>query len=70
MPDNWGFVFAAYGLTAAVLALYWRRLVRRDREISALAERTRARNEVRRGGRPAAADPLGRPPRLEPGSSQ
>jgi hypothetical protein len=33
MPDNWGFVVAAYGLTAAVLALYWRHLVRKEKEL-------------------------------------
>jgi transposase-like protein len=36
MPDNWGFVAAAYGLTAAVLLLYWRRLARKERELGAL----------------------------------
>lgn len=33
MPDNWGFVLAAYGLTALVLGLYWRHLVRREKEL-------------------------------------
>jgi hypothetical protein len=33
MPDNWGFVAAAYGLTAAVLGLYWRHLVRKEKEL-------------------------------------
>lgn len=33
MPDNWGFVLAAYGLTALVLGLYWRHLVRKEKEI-------------------------------------
>jgi len=33
MPDNWPFVIAAYGLAAIVLALYWRFLVRRDKEL-------------------------------------
>lgn len=32
MPDNWGFVAAAYLLTALVLGAYWQRLVRRERE--------------------------------------
>lgn len=41
MPDNWGFVLAAYGLAAIVLGGYWRRLVRRDREL-ARAERSHA----------------------------
>jgi len=33
MADNWTFVLAAYGLAAVVLAAYWRRLVRREREL-------------------------------------
>ncbi len=33
MPDNWGFVLAAYGLAAVVLVGYWRRLARREREL-------------------------------------
>lgn len=33
MPDNWGFVLAAYGIAAIVLAGYWRRLARRAREL-------------------------------------
>ena len=33
MPDNWGYVLAAYALTAVVLGLYWRRLVRKDKEL-------------------------------------
>ena len=32
--DHWGFVLAAYGLAAVVLAGYWRRLVRRERELN------------------------------------
>jgi hypothetical protein len=39
MPDNWGFVLAAYGLAAVVLVAYWRRLVRRER---ALEDRRRS----------------------------
>jgi hypothetical protein len=34
MPDNWSFVIAAYGLTALVLGLYWRRLVRKEKTLS------------------------------------
>lgn len=34
MPDNWGFVLGAYGLAAVVLGAYWRRLVRRERELA------------------------------------
>ena len=33
MPDNWSFVAAAYGLTALVLGLYWRHLVRKEKEL-------------------------------------
>ena len=33
MPDNWGFVLTAYGIAAAVLIAYWRRLVRRERAL-------------------------------------
>ena len=36
MPDNWGFVAAAYGLAAVALLLYWRRLARKEREVEAL----------------------------------
>jgi hypothetical protein len=33
MPDNWGFVIAAYGLAALVLIAYWRFLFRREKEL-------------------------------------
>ena len=36
MPDNWGFVAAAYGLAAVVFGGYWRRLSRKERELAAL----------------------------------
>ena len=32
MPDNWGFVIAAYAVAAAVFLGYWRRLRRLERE--------------------------------------
>ena len=32
MPDNWAYVFAAYGIAAAALIGYWRHLVRRARD--------------------------------------
>jgi hypothetical protein len=35
MPDNWGFVVAAYLLALLVLGGYWRRLARRERELRA-----------------------------------
>ena len=34
MPDNWSYVVAAYGLTALVLGLYWRHLVRKENELA------------------------------------
>jgi hypothetical protein len=43
MPDNWGFVAAAWGLAAIVLASYWRWLGRREREI----DRRRTRSAPR-----------------------
>lgn len=45
MPDNWGFVVAAYGLAAVVLVGYWLRLVRRERELSALQRQARKGRE-------------------------
>jgi hypothetical protein len=35
VPDNWGYVFAAYGIAAATLIGYWRHLSRRARAASA-----------------------------------
>ena len=51
MPDNWGFVAAAYGLTAAVLLIYWRRLVRKERELRAV---TTTRRRVAERASPVA----------------
>jgi hypothetical protein len=33
MPDNWGFVIAAYALVAVVLGAYWRWLSRREHDL-------------------------------------
>lgn len=56
MPDNWGFVAAAYGLAALVLGGYWRYLRRRERELDRL--KTSARSPLRQpsheDARPAA----------------
>ena len=41
--DHWNFVLAAYGLAAVVLVAYWRRLCRRDRELTALIAAKTAR---------------------------
>lgn len=75
MPDNWGFVAAAYGLTALVLGLYWRRLVRREQELDragkgrartprAAAEATTAAERSRQPSRPGhpRSEPASRPP--------
>ena len=43
MPDHWGFVFAAYGITAVVLFGYWRHLIRREAELAALKARREAK---------------------------
>jgi hypothetical protein len=37
MPDNWGFVIAAYALAALVLGGYWRWLARREHDLLTLA---------------------------------
>ena len=42
MPDNWGYVGAAYGLTAAALIGYWRYLARRARDAARGQGRRRA----------------------------
>ncbi len=39
MPDNWSYVFAAYGLAAVVLLVYWRRLAGRARTLAARGAR-------------------------------
>jgi hypothetical protein len=61
MPDNWGFVGAAYGLAVLVLGGYWRFLRRRDRELdrlaSAAARPGRAAAPPERPGAAARRDP-------------
>jgi hypothetical protein len=37
--DHWNFVLAAWGLAAVVLTGYWRRLVRRERQIREVVAR-------------------------------
>jgi hypothetical protein len=41
MPDNWGFVAAAYLVAAIALGGYWRRLVRRERDLETREMRRR-----------------------------
>ena len=53
MPDNWGYVAAAYGLTTAVLVFYWRHLVRTERQLNAMrsgaSDAARSRTASRAG---------------------
>ncbi|MGH7308715.1 MAG: hypothetical protein ACREK6_08485 [Candidatus Rokuibacteriota bacterium] len=54
MPDNWGFVAAAYGLAAVVLGSYWRYLRRRERELDSVGSRMRSGGKAGpRGNGPA-----------------
>ena len=39
MADHWNFVAAAYALAILVLGGYWRRLVKKERELAALRRR-------------------------------
>ena len=39
MPDNWGFVLAAYGIAALLLGAYWRHLLRRGQELGERKQR-------------------------------
>jgi hypothetical protein len=36
MPDNWGYVAAAYTIAVVALGGYWRRLIRKERELALL----------------------------------
>ena len=36
MADNWGYVAVAYAVAVVVLGGYWRRLIRRERELAIL----------------------------------
>jgi hypothetical protein len=59
MPDNWGYVAAAYAFAALVLGAYWRHLIRRATELA----RPRAPRRLRPGPRPwpASGSPTIRP---------
>ena len=39
MPDNWSYVFSAYGLAAVALLGYWRRLAGRAKSLAGRGER-------------------------------
>jgi hypothetical protein len=43
MPDNWGYVAAAYALALVVFGGYWRRLRTRERQLRTPAMRRRGR---------------------------
>lgn len=47
MPDNWGYVAAAYALAALMLGAYWRHLVRRAAELARPRAGRRLRSEAR-----------------------
>ena len=53
MPDNWGFVLAAYGLAAVVLIAYWRFLFRREKELEDAAT---IRHDLRQPSRKPASE--------------
>jgi hypothetical protein len=63
MPDNWGYVAAAYTVAVVALGGYWRRLVRKERELALL--RMAVRNDgASRSRQPSEAGH----PRSEPGN--
>jgi hypothetical protein len=59
MPDNWGYVAAAYALAAVMLGIYWRRLIRRASELARPRPGRRLRPEARSW--PAPGSPPVRP---------
>jgi hypothetical protein len=67
MPDNWGFVAAAYAVAAVVLGSYWRMLNRRERELASLGRAGVRNDRANRNHRPSETahprpDPGQRPP--------
>ena len=74
MPDHWGYVFAAYGVAAVVLAAYWRGLVRGERELTTLRPRRPVTTPARSAAGPESdfaqrhAAPVSTPPRSKPPS--
>jgi hypothetical protein len=63
MPDNWGFVAAAYAIAAGVLLGYWRRLRRLERELDGNRE---PRPDVRSHSAPGAGHPRSAPSSRHP----
>ncbi len=41
MPNHWGYVIGAYALALLVFGGYWRRLIRRQRELETRPSRRR-----------------------------
>jgi hypothetical protein len=62
MADNWGYVAAAYAVGVVALGGYWRKLIKRERELGALSA-SRADGPMR-GRSPSISDH----PRSEPAS--
>jgi hypothetical protein len=53
MPDNWGYVAAAYTVAVVVLGGYWRRLVRKEHELALLLRAGRSDGASRSRPRPS-----------------
>ena len=67
MPDNWGFVVAAYAVAVVVLGGYWRMLNRRERDLASLVAPGASDNRASRSRQPSETahprpDPGQRPP--------
>jgi hypothetical protein len=56
MSDHWAYVVAAYALAVVVLGAYWRRLVRKERELKALRTTRADHNTAQTAVQPAPAD--------------
>ena len=61
MPDHWNFVAAAYALAILLLGGYWRRLVRRERDLMLTSDQRSRRPSMSRPPRPDAASRHSRP---------
>jgi hypothetical protein len=58
MPDNWGFVAAAYGLAAVVFGGYWRWLRGKERELAELQRSHQPSRSAHPRPEPASRHPL------------
>jgi hypothetical protein len=66
MPDNWGFVAAAYAVAAAVLGGYWRMLARKERELITLRAGVRTDSTSRSHQPPQTGHPRPEPGKRTP----